>query len=164
MSISMPKITPHLCFNDQAEEAVDFYVSIFKNSRVMNVTRYGQEEHGAEGQVRTVRFQIDGQELIATNGGPYFKFSDGISLYVSCDTQEEVDYLWEKLSEGGEKQECGWLKDKYGVTWEITPRIAWEMVNDPDPEKSQRVVKAIYKMEKLDAEKIKQASEGSLEN
>ncbi|MFC0525598.1 VOC family protein [Pontibacillus salicampi] len=160
MSGLIQKITPHLTFNDEAEEAVDFYVSIFKNSKVLNITRYGEGEPGTAGAVRTVRFQLDGQELIAVNGGPSFHFSAGISLYVRCETQEEIDELWEKLSEKGEKESCGWLKDKYGVYWQITPVIAWEMVNDPDREKSQRVVKATYNMSKLDTETLKKAYEG----
>ncbi|WP_240687982.1 VOC family protein [Pseudalkalibacillus hwajinpoensis] len=160
MSEMMQKITPHLAFNDQAEEAVNFYVSIFKNSKVVNVTRYGEGEPGPAGTVRTVRFQLDDQELMAVNGGPSFKFSAGISLYVRCETQEEIDELWEKLSEDGEKEPCGWVKDKYGVFWQIAPSFAWEMVNDPDREKSQRVVKATYNMEKLDTETLKRAYKG----
>jgi predicted 3-demethylubiquinone-9 3-methyltransferase (glyoxalase superfamily) len=160
MGISMQKVTPHLCFDHQAEEAVNDYVSIFKNSKIMNITRYAEGEWGPAGTARTIRFQLDGQELIAVNGGPSFKFSDGISLYVRCETQEEIDELWEKLSEGGAKEECGWLRDKYGVYWQIAPTIAWEMVNDTDPEKSKRVIKSIEQMRKYDIAKIKQAYEG----
>lgn len=161
MTIALHKITPHLCFDHQAEEAVHFYVSIFKNSEILNITRYDEGEQGSAGTVRTVRFHLDGQELIAVNGGPSFTFSDGISLYVNCETQEEIDHLWEKLSEGGETEVCGWLRDKYGVYWQIAPRIAWEMVNDPDPAKAHRVAAAIDRMVKLDIEKIKAAYAGS---
>ena len=161
MKFSMPKITPHLCFDHQAEEAAHYYVSIFKNSKVLNITRFKEGEVGPAGSVRTVRFQLDGQELMATNGGPSFKFGDGISLYTRCESQQEIDELWEKLSEGGEKEVCGWLKDKYGVYWQIVPDFAWEMVNDADPEKSQRVVSAIFKMDKINIEKIQQAYLGN---
>ena len=161
MGISMPKITPHLCFDHQAEEAVNFYVSVFRNSRVLNITRYSDGGPGPAGAVRTIRFRLDGQELIAVNGGPSFRFSDGISLYVSCETQEEIDELWDKLSEGGDKEVCGWLKDKYGVYWQIAPAIAWEMVNDPDPDRSRRVMDAIARMSKLDIATIKQAYDQS---
>nr|WP_248930820.1 VOC family protein [Paenibacillus hamazuiensis] len=161
MSIFMPKITPHLCFDYQAEEAVHFYVSVFRNSAILNVTRYGEGEYGPAGSVRTVRFHLGGQEIIAVNGGPAFRFSDGLSLYVSCDTQEEIDELWEKLSEDGTKEECGWLKDKYGVYWQINPKIAWQMVNDPDPVKSRRVMAAIERMSKIEIDKLIQAYEGS---
>lgn len=160
MNISMPKITPHLCFDNQAEEAAHYYVSIFNNSAVLNVTHYTEGGMMPPGTVRTVRFHLDGQELIAVNGGPSFTFSDGISLYVSCETQEEIDRLWEKLSEGGITEPCGWVKDKYGVYWQITPAMAWEMVNDPDPEKSQRVMDAIDRMTKIDLETLKQAYAG----
>jgi len=161
VSVFMPKITPHLCFNDQAEEAVNFYVSVFRNSAVLNVTRYGEGGYGPPGSVRTIRFHLDGQEIIAVNGGPEFRFSDGLSLYVSCETQDEIDELWEKLSDGGAKEVCGWLKDKFGVYWQINPRIAWEMVNDPDPDKSQRVMAAIEQMTKIEIERLNQAYDGS---
>ncbi|WP_274364997.1 VOC family protein [Paenibacillus thermotolerans] len=160
MNVIMPKITPHLVFDDQAEEAVAFYVSAFRNSAVLNVTRYGENEYGPAGSVRTIRFHLGGQEIIAVNGGPSFRFSDGISLYVSCDTQEEIDELWEKLSEGGAKEVCGWLKDKYGVYWQINPKIAWEMVNDPDPVKSQRVISAIERMSKIETDILIKAYQG----
>lgn len=168
----MQKIRPHLTFNNQAGEAANFYVSLFKNSKILKITRWGEKElaafshlpedirPGPVGHVKTVRFQINGQELLAVNGGPYFRFTEGISLYVNCETQEEIDELWEKLSEGGEIQECGWLKDKYGVFWQIAPTIMQEMMEDPDPEKSQRVMIALLKMKKLDLEILKQAYEG----
>jgi predicted 3-demethylubiquinone-9 3-methyltransferase (glyoxalase superfamily) len=168
----MQKIRPHLTFNNQAEEAVNFYVSIFKTSKILKTTRYGEKElaalshlpegirPGPAGSVKTVRFELNGQEFLAANGGAYFKFSEGVSLYVNCETQEEIDEFWEKLSEDGEIQECGWLKDKYGVSWQIGPTILQEMMEDPDPEKSQRVMVALYQMIKLDLEILKRAYEG----
>lgn len=129
----MQKITPFLWFDDKAEEAVNFYTSIFKNSKIVNITRYGEVGPGPKGTVMIGTFQLDGQEFIALNGGPHFTFSEAISFLVNCETQEEVDELWEKLSEGGEKVECGWLKDKYGVSWQIVPTVLGEMMNDPDP-------------------------------
>jgi predicted 3-demethylubiquinone-9 3-methyltransferase (glyoxalase superfamily) len=159
----MQKITPFLWFDDQAEDAVNFYISIFKNSKILNVARYGEE--GAkvsgrlQGTVMTVTFQLDGQEFIALNGGPHFTFSPAISFFVSCETQEEVDELWDKLSEGGEIEQCGWLKDKYGVSWQIVPTVLGELLNDPDPVKSKRVMKAMLQMNKIDIAKLKQAYE-----
>jgi predicted 3-demethylubiquinone-9 3-methyltransferase (glyoxalase superfamily) len=159
----MQKITPFLWFDDQAEDAVNFYISIFKNSKIVNVARYGEE--GAkvsgrlQGTVMTVTFQLDGQEFIALNGGPHFTFSPAISFFVSCETQEEVDELWDKLSEGGEIEQCGWLKDKYGVSWQIVPTVLGELLNDPDPVKSKRVMKAMLQMNKIDIAKLKQAYE-----
>jgi len=155
---------PFLWFDDQAEEAANFYVSIFKKSKIGNVTRYGEADSEVSGRpkgsVMTVTFQLDGQEFIALNGGPVFKFTEAISFLVNCETQEEVDELWEKLSEGGNEIECGWLKDKYGVTWQIVPTVLNELLNDPDPEKSQRVMKALLKMKKIDIEALKQAYDG----
>lgn len=159
----MQKITPFLWFDDQAEDAVNFYISIFKNSKIVSVARYGEE--GAkvsgrlQGTVMTVTFQLDGQEFIALNGGPHFTFSPAISFFVSCETQEEVDELWDKLSEGGEIEQCGWLKDKYGVSWQIVPTVLGELLNDPDPVKSKRVMKAMLQMNKIDIAKLKQAYE-----
>jgi len=159
----MQKITPFLWFDDQAEEAVKFYTSIFKNSKIVGVARHGEE--GAkvsgrlQGTVMTVTFQLDGQEFIALNGGPHFTFSPAISFFVSCETQEEVDELWDKLSEGGEIEQCGWLKDKYGVSWQIVPTVLGELLNDPDPVKSKRVMKAMLQMNKIDIAKLKQAYE-----
>jgi len=161
---NMQKIMPFLWFDDQAEEAANFYVSIFKKSKIGNVTRYGEADSEVSGRpkgsVMTVTFQLDGQEFIALNGGPVFKFTEAISFLVNCETQEEVDELWEKLSEGGNEIECGWLKDKYGVTWQIVPTVLNELLNDPDPEKSQRVMKALLKMKKIDIEALKQAYDG----
>ncbi len=154
------KITPFLWFDNQAEEAANFYVSIFKNSKVVNITHYGEVGPGPKGSVMTVTFQLYGQEFVALNGGPQFKFTEAISFVVNCETQEEVDELWEKLSEGGEKGQCGWLKDKYGVSWQIVPTVLGEMLNDPDPVKSQRVMHAMLQMRKIDIGKLKQAYEG----
>jgi predicted 3-demethylubiquinone-9 3-methyltransferase (glyoxalase superfamily) len=158
------RITPCLWFDDQAEEAVAFYTGIFKNSRIVNVTRYGdagREIHGkAAGTVMTVAFELDGQRFTALNGGPVFKFNEAVSLQVDCETQEEVDYYWEKLSAGGDKnaQQCGWLKDKYGVSWQVVPRVLIEMLKDPDPGRSQRVMQAMLKMRKIDIAELKRAS------
>jgi predicted 3-demethylubiquinone-9 3-methyltransferase (glyoxalase superfamily) len=153
----MQKITPFLWFDSQAEEAVNFYTSIFKNSKILHVARYGEVGPGPNGSVMTVAFQLDGQEFLALNGGPYFKFNEAISFVVNCETQKEVDELWEKLSEGGEKVQCGWLKDKYGVSWQIVPSILGKMLTDPDPAKSQRVMKAMLQMKKIDIEGLKKA-------
>lgn len=156
----MQKITPFLWFNDKAEEAVNFYVSLFKNSKVTGVSRYGDAGPGPKGSVMTATFQLEGQDFIALNGGPQFKFTEAISLYVDCRTQEEVDYLWEKLSEGGEKSMCGWLKDKYGLSWQIVPSALRELIGDKDPEKSKRVMMAMLQMARIDINKLQQAYAG----
>jgi predicted 3-demethylubiquinone-9 3-methyltransferase (glyoxalase superfamily) len=153
----MQKITPFLWFDNQAEEAMNFYVSIFKNSKVLSITRYGEGGPGPKGTVMTATFQLDGQEFIALNGGPQFKFTEAISFSVNCETQEEVDELWEKLSEGGEKGRCGWLKDKYGLSWQVNPTVLGEMLQDKDPEKSKRVMQAMLQMDKIDIKTLKQA-------
>ena len=153
----MQTITPFLWFDDKAEEAMNFYVSIFKNSTVLGVTRYGDAGPGPKGTVMIVTFQLDGQEFIALNGGPQFTFSPAISLVVNCETQGEVDAFWEKLSEGGEKQQCGWLKDKYGLSWQIVPTVLGQMMQDKDDKKSQRVMKAMLQMNKIDIARLKQA-------
>jgi predicted 3-demethylubiquinone-9 3-methyltransferase (glyoxalase superfamily) len=153
----MPKVTPFLWFDSQAEAAADFYVSIFKNSRVMKVTRYGEAGPGPKGSVMTVEFELDGQPFIALNGGPHFTFSEAISFSVDCKTQEEVDTFWEALSNGGEEGPCGWLKDKYGLSWQINPTVLGEMLNDPDPEKANRVMKAMLEMKKIDIAGLKKA-------
>jgi predicted 3-demethylubiquinone-9 3-methyltransferase (glyoxalase superfamily) len=155
----MQKITPFLWFDDKAEEAMNFYTSIFENSKIGSVTRYGEEGPGPAGSVMTATFELDGQEFIALNGGPQFTFTEAVSFFVNCETQEEVDKLWEKLSEGGEKGQCGWLKDKYGLSWQIVPSALGEMLNDPDPVKSQRVMKAMLQMDKIDINGLKQAYE-----
>ena len=161
----MQKITPCLWFDDKAEEAAKFYASIFKNSKIGNVSRYGKEGyefHGKEdGTVMTVDFEIEGQQFVALNGGPIFKFNEAISFQVHCETQKEVDYYWEKLSEGGDEkaQQCGWLKDKYGVSWQIVPVVLTKMLQDKDAKKSQRVMKALLQMRKLDIKTLTQGYE-----
>ena len=142
----MQKITPFLWFHGKAEEAMNFYVSIFKNSKIVSVTRYGDAGPGPKGAVMTATFQLDGHEFIALNGGPEFTFSPAISFFVNCESQHEVDELWEKLSAGGEKQRCGWLKDKYGLSWQIIPSVLGKMLQDKDAEKSKRVMKAMLQM------------------
>jgi predicted 3-demethylubiquinone-9 3-methyltransferase (glyoxalase superfamily) len=156
----MQKITPFLWFDGKAEEAKNFYVSIFKDSKVLSVTRYGEGGPGATGTVMTAAFQLDGQELIALNGGPQFHFTEAISFSVNCETQEEVDEFWEKLSEGGAKSRCGWLKDKYGLSWQVNPTVLGEMLQDKDPEKAKRVMEAMLQMDKIDIKTLKQAYEG----
>ena len=162
----MQKITPCLWFDDKAEEAAKFYASIFKNSKIGDVIHYGKEGyeiHGREeGSVLTVDFEIEGQKFVALNGGPIFKFNEAISFQVHCETQEEVDYYWEKLSEGGDEkaQQCGWLKDKYGVSWQIVPIVLIKMLKDKDTKKSERVMKVMLQMHKLDINILKQAYEG----
>jgi predicted 3-demethylubiquinone-9 3-methyltransferase (glyoxalase superfamily) len=158
----MQKIRPFLWFNDNAEEAVEFYVSIFDNSKVVSVSRYGDAGPGPKGSVMTVTFQLRGQEFVALNGGPAFKFNEAISFQVNCGSQEEVDYYWERLSEGGDEgaQQCGWLKDKYGVSWQVVPTVLFELVNDPDSEKSQRAMKAMLQMKKIDIGELKRAYAG----
>lgn len=153
----MQKITPFLWFDGKAEEAVTFYTSIFKNSKIISITRYGDEIPGMKGKVLTEVFQLDGQDFMAIDGGPQFKFTEAISFYVDCKTQEEVDGLWERLSEGGEKGQCGWLKDKYGLSWQIVPAALGEMMWDKDPDKAKRVVEAMLKMSKIDIKILKQA-------
>jgi len=161
----MQKIAPFLWFDDKAEEAANFYVSIFKNSKIDGITRYGEsgaEASGrAKGTVMTVEFQLDGQELVALNGGPHFKFTEAISLVVNCETQKELDEFWEKLSAGGEKSRCGWLKDKYGLSWQVVPTVLGELFQSGDAEKSERVMKAMLQMDKLDIKTLKEAAEGS---
>jgi predicted 3-demethylubiquinone-9 3-methyltransferase (glyoxalase superfamily) len=155
----MQKITPFLWFDSKAEEAANFYVSVFKNSKIVSIMRYGEAGPGPKGSVMSATFQLDGQEFIALNGGPMFTFSPAISFFVHCESQEEVDKLWEKLSEGGEKQRCGWLKDKYGVSWQIIPTVLGQMLQDKDGEKSKRVMNAMLQTDKLDIKTLKQAYE-----
>lgn len=156
----MQKITPFLWFDGKAEEAMTLYVSVFKNSKIGRVTRYGDAGPGPKGSVMSATFQLDGQEFHALNGGPMYTFSPAISFFVSCETQAEVDDLWEKLSEGGHKSRCGWLQDRYGVSWQIIPSVLGKMLQDKDPEKSQRVMKAMLQMDKLDIGVLTQAYEG----
>ncbi|MCU1265763.1 MAG: hypothetical protein JWM21_2081 [Acidobacteria bacterium] len=155
----MQKITPFLWFDDQAEEATNFYVSIFKNSKVVGLSRYGEAGPGPKGTVMVAEFELDGLGFIALNGGPQFKFTEAISLVVNCETQEEVDEFWEKLSEGGQKSRCGWLKDKYGLSWQVVPTILAQLMKDKDPEKRNRVMQAMLKMDKLDINTLKEAHE-----
>jgi predicted 3-demethylubiquinone-9 3-methyltransferase (glyoxalase superfamily) len=160
---TIQRITPCLWFDDQAEEAAKLYVSIFKNSKIGTIARYG--EAGREihkmpaGSVMTVAFELDGQTFTALNGGPVFKFTEAVSFQVNCDTQKEVDYYWEKLSAGGDAaaQQCGWLKDRFGLSWQIVPRVLPELLTDPDPAKSQRAMSAMLKMKKLDIDELKRA-------
>ena len=155
----MQKITTFLTFNDQAEEAVKLYTSVFKNSKILSTTRYGDAGPGVKGSLMTANFELEGQEFVALNGGPSFKFSQGISLFVGCDTQQEVDTFWEKLSEGGSKGPCGWLTDRLGVSWQIVPRVLGEMLASKDRAKADRAMKAMLQMSKLDIAKLKQAYE-----
>ncbi|HUY92890.1 MAG TPA: VOC family protein [Pirellulales bacterium] len=151
------KITPFLWFDGNAEEAANFYVSVFKNSSVGRVKRYGDAGPRPKGTVMSIEFQLDGQDFIALNGGPQFTFTPAVSFFVNCETQEEVDELWEKLSEGGKTLLCGWLQDKYGLSWQIVPAILGELLEDQDPAKSKRVMEAMLQMVKLDARTLKQA-------
>lgn len=153
----MQKITPFLWFDDKAEEAMNFYVSIFKNSKVGNVTRYGKAGPGPEGTVMSATFQLDGQDFFALNGGPHFKFTPAISFFVNCETQQEVDELWEKLSAGGREDRCGWLQDKYGLSWQIIPSALTKLLHDKDPEKSRRVMQAMLQMVKIDIQGLQRA-------
>jgi predicted 3-demethylubiquinone-9 3-methyltransferase (glyoxalase superfamily) len=155
----MQKITPFLWFDNQAEEAANFYVSVFKNSKIGAVRRYSDAGPGPKGSVMTMTFQLEGQEFVALNGGPHFKFTPAISLFVNCETQEEVDELWEKLLAGGRKDRCGWLQDKFGLSWQIIPKQLMEMLGDTDPSKSQRVMKSMLQMDKIDIQQLKRAYE-----
>lgn len=147
----MQKITPFLWFDDNAEEAMQFYTSVFRNAKIGSTTL------GPDGKMLTGTFEIDGQEFMVLNGGPQFKFTEAISLFVNCETQNEVDYLWEKLLEGGEESQCGWLKDKFGLSWQIIPTALGSMLSDPDPEKAQRVMHAMLQMRKIDVQTLQQA-------
>jgi predicted 3-demethylubiquinone-9 3-methyltransferase (glyoxalase superfamily) len=155
----MQKITPFLWFDRQAEEAANFYTSIFQNSKINKVTRYSDAGPGPKGSVMTVDFSLDGEHFTALNGGPQFKFTEAVSFTVHCRTQDEVDHFWDTLSAGGTIVECGWLKDKYGLSWQIVPTMLPEMLNDPDPERARRVMEAVLKMKKLDIAALKRAYE-----
>jgi len=157
----MQKITPFLWFDGKAEEAANFYVSIFKNSKIVRVSRVGEGGPGPKGSAMSASFQLEGQDFIALNGGPQFTFTPAISLYVNCETQAEIDDLWEKLSAGGEPGRCGWLKDKYGVSWQIIPSILGKLLGDPDPAKSKRALSAMLQMNKLDIHVLQQAHDGT---
>jgi predicted 3-demethylubiquinone-9 3-methyltransferase (glyoxalase superfamily) len=157
----MPTITPFLWFDTQAEEAAGFYVSIFPNSRISEVTRYGPAGPGPQGQAMTVTFDLDGQKIVALNGGPYFKFSEAVSFVVPCETQAEIDAYWDALTaNGGEPSQCGWLKDRFGLSWQIVPSTLVELLGDPDPEKSRRATEAMLKMTKLDIAELRRAHAG----
>lgn len=156
----MQKIVPFLWFDDKAEEAANFYTSIFLNSRIERITRYGESGPGPEKSVMSVTFHLQGQEFYALNGGPLYTFNPAISFFVNCEDQKEVDYFWESLSEGGEKQGPGWIKDKYGLSWQVVPTILGELLNDPDPKKSERVMQAMMQMDKLEIQKLIEAYEG----
>ncbi|TAJ08586.1 MAG: VOC family protein [Nitrospirae bacterium] len=155
----MQRITPFLWFDHQAEEAAKFYASIFNNSTIGPVTRYGDDGPKPKGTVMTVPFQLDGQAFVALNGGPEFRFTEAVSFVVNCETQEEIDWFWEKLSEGGQIVECGWIKDKFGVSWQIVPTVLSQMLQDKDPEKTNRVIKSVLNMKKLDVARLQQAYE-----
>ncbi len=156
----MQKLTPFLWFDKEAEEAASFYVSIFKNSKVLSVSRYGDAGPGPKGSVMVASFELEGQKFTALNAGPRFKFTEAISFVVNCETQEEVDYFWEKLTAGGGQESmCGWLKDKYGLSWQIVPTVLFELFQDKDPEKSQRVMQAMLQMKKMDIATLKRAAE-----
>ena len=154
------KITTFLWFDNEAEEAVKFYVSVFKNSKISKTVLYGEGAPKPKGTVMVIDFELDGQKFAALNGGPEFKFNESISLVVNCKTQEEIDYFWEKLSEGGQKIECGWLKDKYGLAWQIVPEALEELLSEEDPEKTNRVMKEVMKMKKLDLKQLQDAAAG----
>jgi predicted 3-demethylubiquinone-9 3-methyltransferase (glyoxalase superfamily) len=153
----MQKITTFLWYDDKAEEAANLYVSLFKNSKIETVSRYGDAGPGPKGSVMVVNFQLEGQKFMALNGGPHFTFTPAISLMVNCETQQEVDELWDKLSAGGRKDRCGWLQDKYGLSWQIIPTVLGQLMSDPDPEKSSRVMKAMMQMDKLDIQRLQEA-------
>jgi len=157
MSQKLQKISPFLWFDQQAEEAARFYISIFPNSSITKIGRYTDAGPGPKGSVMTVAFQLDGQEFTALNGGPVFKFNEAVSFVVNCDTQQEVDHFWERLSQGGQIIECGWLKDKYGLAWQIVPRVLMEMIVDADPAKVDRVMRAMMKMKKLEIAPLEKA-------
>ena len=156
----MQKITPFLWFNDNAEEAMNFYVSIFKNSKVLNVVRYGDAGPGPKDSVMTGTFQLEGQQFTALNGGPQFPFTEAISLVVNCESQQEVDDLWSKLTAGGSESQCGWLKDKFGLSWQVVPRILPELLQSSDPEVAARTMEAMLQMIKLDVDKLREAAQG----
>jgi predicted 3-demethylubiquinone-9 3-methyltransferase (glyoxalase superfamily) len=157
VTVQKQKITPFLWFDGKAEQAANFYVSIFERSKVVSVTRYGEAGPGPKGSVMSVIFRLEGQEFFALNGGPQFTFSPAVSFFVSCETQDEVDELWETLSAGGKKQPCGWLQDKFGLSWQIVPSVLGKMLQDKDAKRSERVMKAMMQMEKLDIKRLKEA-------
>jgi predicted 3-demethylubiquinone-9 3-methyltransferase (glyoxalase superfamily) len=158
----MPPITPNLWFDTEAEEAAGFYTSIFENSRIVNVTRYTESGPRETGMVMTVQFELDGQPFVAINGGPEFKFDEAVSFEIDCETQEEIDYFWEKLSDGGEEGPCGWVKDRFGLSWQVVPSGMEELFGDRDPERTDRAMKAMLGMGKLDVAALRSAAEGDV--
>lgn len=156
----MQKIITYLWFDSQAEEAAQFYTSLFDDSRIVTVARYGEGGPGPAGRVMTVKFELDGQEFLALNGGPHFRFNEAISLLVNCESQEEVDELWAKLTEGGEPSRCGWLKDRYGLSWQIIPTALPELLTDPDPTRAQRAMRAMLGMQKIEIDELRRAADG----
>jgi predicted 3-demethylubiquinone-9 3-methyltransferase (glyoxalase superfamily) len=154
------KITPNLWFDSEAEEAASFYLSVFKDSRIVNVTRYPQDSPGEAGTVMTVEFELDGQRFVAINGGPQFTFTEAVSFQINCADQDEVDYYWERLTDGGEEGPCGWLKDRYGLSWQVVPAGMDELFTDPDPARAQRAMQAMLKMSKLDVAALREAADG----
>ena len=154
------RITPNLWFDTEAEEAASFYLSVFENSRIVSVTRYPQDAPREAGMVMTVEFELDGQRFVALNGGPQFTFDEAVSFQINCTDQDEVDFYWEKLSEGGEEGPCGWLKDRYGLSWQVVPAGMEELFTDPDPQRSQRAMQAMLKMSKLDIAALREAADG----
>lgn len=157
----MQKVTTFLWYEDKAEEAANFYVSLFKNSKITSVARYGDAGPGPKGSVMVVNFILEGQEFMALNGGPHYKLTPAISLFVNCETQDEVDELWEKLAAGGRKDRCGWLQDKYGLSWQIIPTALMRLMSDPDPKKSARVMQAMLQMDKIDIRKLQEAHDAA---
>jgi predicted 3-demethylubiquinone-9 3-methyltransferase (glyoxalase superfamily) len=155
------KITPNLWFDTEAEEAADFYTSVFKNSRIVNVARYTDAGPREAGMVMTVEFELDGQRFVGINGGPQFKFDEAVSFAITCETQDDVDYYWDRLSEGGEEGQCGWLKDRYGVSWQVVPTGMEEVFGDPDPQRAQRAMQAMFGMSKLDIAELRRAADGA---
>jgi predicted 3-demethylubiquinone-9 3-methyltransferase (glyoxalase superfamily) len=154
------RITPNLWFDTEAEEAANYYVSIFDNSRIVNVARYTEAGPGEPGSVMVVEFELDGQRIVGINGGPQFKFSEAVSLQVNCETQEEVDLYWERLTDGGEEGPCGWLKDRYGLSWQVTPSGMDNLFSDPDPQRAERAMRAMFEMKKLDIAELRRAADG----
>jgi predicted 3-demethylubiquinone-9 3-methyltransferase (glyoxalase superfamily) len=155
------RITPNLWFDTEAEEAADFYISVFKDSRIVNVTHYPEDAPREAGMVMTVEFELGGQRFVGINGGPDFNFSEAVSFEISCEDQDEVDYFWERLSEGGEEGPCGWLKDRYGLSWQVVPTGMDELFADPDPERAKRAMQAMLKMGKLDVATLRSAADGA---
>jgi predicted 3-demethylubiquinone-9 3-methyltransferase (glyoxalase superfamily) len=153
-------ITPNLWFDGQAEDAANFYTSIFENSRIVSVARYPEDAPGPAGTVMTVEWELDGQRFVGINGGPQFKFDEAVSFQINCESQDEVDYFWAKLTDGGEESQCGWLKDRYGVSWQVTPKGMGELFGDADPERAQRAMKAMLQMKKLDIGELRRAADG----